>query len=301
MDYTGRDALDAPSDSSSEGHVLQGEASTSNRNTYIEHGPGPNIGLERSMPQAVTLSQVLGSRDSTIPSSTVPAYFTFNNEIERPISSFSDNNNSASSETLFQDARLENAYHDFSLGVDFDFPILTGEPVVEVDFEMLDGMLATIGESPASMSSLFNELPKADIEALEPTAFSMNTSVNPPSAPGQSTINHLNASQPEVGATTSGSSVPSSHDPQRMNGIANTINTFSRHPNRVKPLAPKQLPIYRTYPPESRATRNKHRFAFPSYIVLIHTGLGRIMVKSVRPAITEQADKGNHVVRPAVK
>ena len=248
MDHTVRESvLDSSHFSTSKEHLRQGEASTPNRTTDIEHGPGQSVDLEWPMPQAVTLNQVLGSHDATIGSGSAPNFVSSNNEIESPISS-STANNSASSETLFQDTGLENTY--FSFGVDLDSPILIGEPVVEVDFELVDFLFASIGEFPPITGSMFDGVSMTDIEAVDPTAFSMTNSLNPPSLTGQSTIN----GQPEIGAMTTSSSLRSSQDPQQTKEIAKAINAFSKQPNQVKHLVPKQHPIH---PPGSTSTREK--------------------------------------------
>lgn len=286
MYHTVRESVsDTPLYSTSGEHLPQGDTLTPNRTTGIELGPGPSIHPERHMAQAVRVNQILGSHHSTMGNNSVPNFVTYNNEIEGPVSSLTANNNSASSKTLLEETRLESRHDHVSFGVDLDFPILTGEPMVEVDFEVIDDILAIIGEIPPTTALMFDEVSMADIAALEPTAFSINNSVNTPSATGQSTINYLNTCQPEVGATTASSFVPSSQDPQRTNGIAKAINTSSKHSNRVKHLAPKQLPIYRTHPPGSTPTRGTHRYISIPDILLIHTGHEGIVVKSARPLI----------------
>ena len=262
MDHTvNESASEFPPDSS---HETQSDTSASTRTTDIEHGSGPNVGPEPRMPQADILNQVLESYVPSIGSSLTPTFFTYNNQIESLTSSFTTNN-SASSETLLQDTRLENAYYGFPFCVDLDFPILTGEPV-EVDFDMVDIILPNIGEFPLIMGSMFDEVSIAHIAAVEPTAFSINNTVNSPSTTGQSIINHINKSQPVLGPTTAGSYVTSSRDPQPMDRIAKAIDMSSKHSYRVKHLAPKQQPTHQSYPPGSSSTGKKQRLASISHM-----------------------------------
>ena len=266
MYHTARESvLDPPLDATIGEHLRRGEATTPNRTSDIERGPGPSVDPERLLPQAVMVNQILRSHP-TIGNSLVPSFVTYNNEFESPVSSFTAKNNSASSETLLEDTRLESRYNDFSFCVDWDFPILTGEPVVEVDSEVVNDMLARIGEFPPTTYSMFDEVSMADIAVLDLTAFSVNNSVNSASATVQSTINYLNATHPEVRSTTSSSFVSSSQDPQSMSEIAKAINTSSKHPNRVKHLAPNQHPIYRTHPLGSTSTIDKQRYVSMPYI-----------------------------------
>lgn len=284
MDHTAnKSALEFLPDSN---HNAQTDASTSNCTTVIEHGSGPSIDPERAMPQAITLNPVLGSHVPTAVSRLMPNFFTYNSQIESLTSSFTANN-SVSSDTLLQDTRLENAYYGFPFCMDLDFPILTGEPVVEVDFDMVDTMLPNIEESPLPMGSMFAEVPRAHIAVIKPASFgtnNINNTLNSPTATGQSIISHMDNGQHVLGPTTAGSYVSSSRDLQPIDGIAKVINTSLKHSNRVKHLTPRQLPTHRSYPPGSSSTGNKHRLPPVSYF-LIHIGLARIVVKNGRALI----------------
>jgi hypothetical protein len=249
----------------SSSYNTQTDASTSNCSAVIKHGPSPSIDHERPIPQAITLNQALGSHVPTTERNLTSNFFAYSNEIESLTSSFAANN-PLFFETLLQDIRLENQSYGFSFAVDLDFPILTGEPMVEIDFHMVDDIGANIVEFPLTTGSVFDEVSRAHIAALETTAFSFNNNDNLASATGESTIHHMNTSQPEVGATTASPSVLSSQNPQQMDGSAEVINTLSKHSNRVKHLVPKQLPIHQSYPPRSNSTGSKHRLVSISHM-----------------------------------
>src|SRR5215471_18396063 len=132
MDHPVREnVLNSPLDSTSEEELRQ--SFSSDPTTDVERSPLQSIDFERPLPQPFMVNQNFGSNGPTIRNSLVPSFVNHNNEIESLVSSFSARN-STSSETLLQDTGLESPQHHYSFGVDLDFPILTGEPLVEVDF-----------------------------------------------------------------------------------------------------------------------------------------------------------------------